>query len=706
MHRTAAGSQDKLAETLRILEKVPGSSIIYVRSRGKTKEVAEWLRAYGVTAEHYHAGLTNADKDLKQQAWQAGDVRVMVATNAFGMGIDKPDVRTVIHLDLPDSIEAYFQEAGRAGRDGKPAYAVLLYADDDHAKMLQRVHNQFPKRDFILRVYDILGNWLQVGLGSGLDHTFPFPFEQFCADNRLPLLPTFSALQILTQAGYITYIDEHETQPRVQILPTRDELYEMRLPDGGERLLNALMRQYPGIFTEPAYIYEDRLSAEMGLDKLQLNQALIMLAQQGLVRYIPRRKTPYIYYAQERLQLDYLRIPENCYEERLERYRRQTEAMLTYATLPSDAKPEEFLLNYFGEGKCLSLFVLAVLATDVLGMNTVDESSASVQTDGAVAVSAVPQALEAFLAVRCFVVDKQHITFLADDVRHHAVEPCALLHVPDDVGGRFLAAEARAATRPELGEIEFESATLIAERREKFARKSQKSHFRAASAYVEDAVRKAIACQFADQIAGREPNPGRSETLAPVFVGVAEARVAVHQITPAVQDYLAIVIGFHAFCVPEHLEELPASHGAARAVAYVEGDTLADTEIPTDLSALTHPFGVLFGFGLSDRNISVRLRFREETVVRLNRERYAVVHANLFPAEEPVQLSGILAPTAYFHHQVGGFNSFRLVFRKLPEDGKVSAQGGIAEEELQKERLFFARFGVSGSETVPPPVVA
>ena len=349
--RTAAGSQDKLAETLRILEKVPGSSIIYVRSRGKTKEVAEWLRAYGVTAEHYHAGLTNADKDLKQQAWQAGDVRVMVATNAFGMGIDKPDVRTVIHLDLPDSIEAYFQEAGRAGRDGKPAYAVLLYADDDHAKMLQRVHNQFPERDFILRVYDILGNWLQVGLGSGLDHTFPFPFEQFCADNRLPLLPTFSALQILTQAGYITYIDEHETQPRVQILPTRDELYEMRLPDGGERLLNALMRQYPGIFTEPAYIYEDRLSAEMGLNKLQLNQALIMLAQQGLVRYIPRRKTPYIYYAQERLQLDYLRIPENCYEERLERYRRQTEAMLTYATLPSDAKPEEFLLNYFGEGK-------------------------------------------------------------------------------------------------------------------------------------------------------------------------------------------------------------------------------------------------------------------------------------------------------------------------------------------------------------------
>ena len=347
--RSAAGTTDKLEQSLHILNKVPGSCIIYVRSRAKTKEVAEWLVANGIPAEHYHAGLDNAEKDRWQQAWQAGSTRVMVATNAFGMGIDKPDVRTVIHLDLPDSIEAYFQEAGRAGRDGKRAYAILLYADDDHAKMLQRVHNQFPERDFILRVYDILGNWLQVGLGSGLDHTFPFPFEQFCADNRLALLPTYSALQILTQAGYITYIDEHETQPRVQILPTREELYEAHLPQTGERLLNALMRQYPGIFTEPAYIYEERLGGDLGMDKQQLNHQLILLAQQGLVKYIPRRKTPYIYYAQERLQLEYVRITTACYEDRLARYQRQIQAMLAYATLPSEAKPEDFLLQYFGE---------------------------------------------------------------------------------------------------------------------------------------------------------------------------------------------------------------------------------------------------------------------------------------------------------------------------------------------------------------------
>lgn len=369
--REAAGTTDKLEQTLNILSKVPGSSIVYVRSRAKTKEVAEWLSAHNITSDYYHAGLDNADKDRKQQAWQDGQTRVMVATNAFGMGIDKPDVRTVIHLDLPDSIEAYFQEAGRAGRDEQRAYAVLLYAQDDHAKMLQRIHNQYPERDFILRVYDILGNWLQVGLGSGLDHTFPFPFEQFCQDNHLPLLPTFSALQILTQAGYITYIDEHETQPRVQILPTRDELYNTHLSPEHERILNALMRQYPGIFTEPAYIYEDHLvsllysSPKLGEvatrpvesapstltnSKDLLNHQLILLAQQGLIRYIPRRKTPYIHYAQERLPVAYLRIPESCYEQRLAQYEQRINAMLTYATLaPDSLTPEQFLLNYFGE---------------------------------------------------------------------------------------------------------------------------------------------------------------------------------------------------------------------------------------------------------------------------------------------------------------------------------------------------------------------
>ena len=347
----------KLQQALHILQRVPGSSIIYVRNRQKTREVADWLVTQGISAESYHAGISNQDKDSRQEAWGKDQLRVMVATNAFGMGIDKPDVRTVIHLDLPDSLEAYFQEAGRAGRDREPAYAILLYNKEDRTKAAKRVRDNYPDRDFILRVYDALGNFLQVGLASGLDHTFAFPLEQFCAEKHLPVLPAYSALQILTQAGYITYIDEHETQPRVQILVTREELYNEQLSETGERILNALMRQYTGIFTEPAYIYDERLSQQLEIDKRELNHQLVLLAQQGIISYIPRRKTPYIYYAQERLQLEYVRLPKQCLEERKEQFEKQLTAMVEYAEQTRFCR-SQVLLAYFGEtdsstcGKC------------------------------------------------------------------------------------------------------------------------------------------------------------------------------------------------------------------------------------------------------------------------------------------------------------------------------------------------------------------
>jgi len=338
----------KLQQTLHILQRVPGSSIVYVRNRQKTREVADWLVAQGISAEAYHAGISNQDKDNRQQAWRSDRLRVMVATNAFGMGIDKPDVRTVIHLDLPDSLEAYFQEAGRAGRDGQPAYTILLYNKEDKVKAAKRVRDNYPDRDFILRVYDALGNFLQVGLASGLDHTFAFPLEQFCTEKHLPVLPAFSALQILTQAGYITYIDEHETQPRVQITVTREELYSEQMSETGERIINALMRQYTGIFTEPAYIYDDRLAEQMEMDKRELNHQLILLAQQGIISYIPRRKTPYIYYAQERLQLEYVRLPKRCVEDRKEQFEKQLTAMVEYAEQNQFCR-SQVLLAYFGE---------------------------------------------------------------------------------------------------------------------------------------------------------------------------------------------------------------------------------------------------------------------------------------------------------------------------------------------------------------------
>lgn len=338
----------KMAEMLHILQCVPGSSVVYVRNRQKTVEVAEWLQSQQIKADFYHAGISNIDKDKKQTSWKKDETRVIVATNAFGMGIDKPDVRTVIHLDLPDTLEAYFQEAGRAGRDGKRAYAILLYNKEDQTKAKKRVTDNYPDRDFILKVYDTLGNYLQVGLASGLDHTFAFPLEQFCIEKKLPIMQTFSALQILTQAGYIAYIDEHETQPRVQIQLTREELYQEQISDTQERILNTLMRRYTGIFTEPAYIYDEQLAKEMELDKKELNHQLVLLAQQGIITYIPRRKTPYISYTQERLQLDYIKLPKECLEDRQEHFEKKIRAMVEYAEQDQFCR-SQLLQSYFGE---------------------------------------------------------------------------------------------------------------------------------------------------------------------------------------------------------------------------------------------------------------------------------------------------------------------------------------------------------------------
>ena len=350
-------TDDKFGQLLHILHSVPGSSIIYVRSRKKTTEVADLLVKEGITATHYHAGLSNSDKDGKQKSWKSGETRVMVATNAFGMGIDKPDVRTVIHLDLPDSLEAYFQEAGRAGRDGKTAYAVLLYNNDDKIKLKKRVQDNYPDRDFVKRVYEAAGNWLEVGIGSGLDHTFVFPFEKFCADKHLPLLPTMSALQLLSQAGYLNYIEETETNPRVKMQVTREELYSAQLTPRQERIVSLLLRTYTGIFADPVYINDNILSERLGIDNKLLNTELVNLAREHLLTYIPRRKTPYLHYPLERQELRYVKLPKSVFEDRQEQYIKRITAMQEYASQTQFCR-SQLLLAYFGEtesepcGKC------------------------------------------------------------------------------------------------------------------------------------------------------------------------------------------------------------------------------------------------------------------------------------------------------------------------------------------------------------------
>ncbi len=354
--------EDKLHEMLHILSRVKGSSIVYVRNRQHTKEVAEWINQHTNTeiATYYHAGLSHTEKTERQNLWKSavydassplwGGARgaVIVCTNAFGMGIDKPDVRVVIHLDLPDSLEAYFQEAGRAGRDGKEAFAVLLYNPQDKTKAKKRIHDNYPEKDFIKRVYEAVGDWFEVGIGSGLGHTFAFPFERFCTEKRLPFLQTYSALQLLSQAGYLAYTDETETNPRIMFLCTREELYNADLNEQQERIVNYLLRTYTGIFTEPAYIHDNMIAERLGIKTEELNQTLIELAQQQVLQYIPRRKTPYITFVQEREVIERMRLPQHVIEDRQAAYVRRIEAMVEYAEQMQFCR-SQVLLSYFGE---------------------------------------------------------------------------------------------------------------------------------------------------------------------------------------------------------------------------------------------------------------------------------------------------------------------------------------------------------------------
>lgn len=346
-------TDNKPAQLLHILQSVQGSSVVYVRNRKHTKEISDFLNGQGITATYYHAGLPNAEKDLRQRLWKAYGskqeaVRCMVATNAFGMGIDKPDVRTVIHMDLPDTLEAYFQEAGRAGRDGEQAYAVLLYNKDDKTKAKKRIHDNYPDRTFIKRVYEALGDYFEVALGYGLDNTFVFPFEQFCMEKHLPVLPTYSAIQILSQAGYLAYIDETETNPRLMFLCTREDLYKEELTPLQDRIIHYILRHCTGVFADSVYVNDKHMAEALDINPRQLNQELISLAQQRILQYVPRRKTPYLMFTHEREVLERLHISAWVYEDRLERYTEKLNAMLEYAEQDRFCR-SQLLLAYFGE---------------------------------------------------------------------------------------------------------------------------------------------------------------------------------------------------------------------------------------------------------------------------------------------------------------------------------------------------------------------
>ena len=340
---------DKEAELLHILHAVKGCGIVYVRSRHKTKEIAQLLNDNGITATYYHAGLEAADKDRKQKDWQQDKVRMMVATNAFGMGIDKSDVRVVIHTDCPDSIEAYFQEAGRAGRDGERAYAVLLYNNSDRRKLTKRISDNFPEKDYIRQINDHLADFLQVGVGSGAGATFEFDIDKFCRAFKHFPIQVDSALKILQRAGYIEYDTDPGCNPRLMFNLERDDLYKLKqLTKVQDAVITALLRLYGGLFTDYCFIDESYVAQKAGLDTHTVYEILKGLSRQRIIHFIPRRKLPTITYTERREDGFRLSIPPSVYEDRKASFIERIESMVDYATNDQVCRSRQ-LLRYFGE---------------------------------------------------------------------------------------------------------------------------------------------------------------------------------------------------------------------------------------------------------------------------------------------------------------------------------------------------------------------
>ena len=352
LHYVVRHTEDKQQQLLHILQRVSGSAIVYVRNRKRSRELSEFVNSQlsaisnQQSADFYHAGLPATERTQRQQAWTEGKTRVMVCTNAFGMGIDKPDVRLVIHYDLPDSIEAYFQEAGRAGRDGEPAWCVLLYAPKDVAVVKQRIANNYPPVEEVERVYQLLCDYLTIGLGSGRDATFAIDIEQFCTDMHLPFLTTYAALQLLTNAGYIIYTDEQDLQPRVRILLDKEELYHLDESPFQERLLSALMRRYSGIFTDPQFIHLPRLAEDMSSTEFAVNSSLISLSKQHIIRYIPAQRVSMVHFPVPRQST--VALCDKIYADRKLVFEQKLQAMLEYAANDHYCR-SQLLLGYFGE---------------------------------------------------------------------------------------------------------------------------------------------------------------------------------------------------------------------------------------------------------------------------------------------------------------------------------------------------------------------
>ncbi|WP_423127407.1 RecQ family ATP-dependent DNA helicase [Gaoshiqia sp. Z1-71] len=350
--------EDKLPYLLQSVQKAKGTGIIYVRSRKQTREIAEYLQKNRISADYYHAGLTAVSRTKKQEAWKTGQTRVIVATNAFGMGIDKPDVRFVIHLGPPDSPEAYFQEAGRAGRDENKAYAVLIAAKSDVLALKKQVEKAFPPVDVIKRVYQALGNYFQLAVGFGKDQILDFSLGDFAGRYSFPIATVLNCLKILQREGYLELTEELDNPSRVHFIVGRDDLYKFQVANANfDGFIKLLLRSYSGLFQDYVGIDEDLLAKRANISVEVVYRFLNHLNSHKIIHYIPRKKTPFIIFTKERLELERLKISKENYTDRKKDYQERIDAMLRYSTGKLKCR-SQMLLEYFGEktsvrcGKC------------------------------------------------------------------------------------------------------------------------------------------------------------------------------------------------------------------------------------------------------------------------------------------------------------------------------------------------------------------
>lgn len=350
--------EDKLGQLLGICNGVPGTGIVYVRSRNKTEELAAALTAAGITASFYHAGLPHSLRTTRQEEWKSGKIRVMVCTNAFGMGIDKPDVRFVVHMDLPDSPEAYFQEAGRAGRDGKNSYAVLLWNSTDTKRLHQLETISFPSLDYIEDIYHKIYAFFEIPYGHGLGRELRFDLEAFCKRFSLNRAQVFYAMRYLEREGHWTYSEDVETPTRVKIMVDRDNLYDVEFSDQSLLdIMEVLMRKYVGIFSFPVPIDEDFVATKCSISIVQLRQALYRLSIEHVIKYIPCDRADVLFLKTEHLAQGNVKLSPLRYKMLQETYHKRMETMIEYVT-EEDVCRSRFLLAYFGQsesadcGKC------------------------------------------------------------------------------------------------------------------------------------------------------------------------------------------------------------------------------------------------------------------------------------------------------------------------------------------------------------------